>query len=922
MAQGDPAGATPIPVARAGVLRWPGAELDLRTAQVRRGGSPLPLDRSSYEVLLALLLRAGQVIGKDDLLEAAWPGRVVSENSLAKAISRLRRELGDEAAAPLQSVHGYGYRWAGDVQWVDVERAAVAEPASVEGAALEAWVGQPVPARPGWQFRRVLGRGGHSLVLLAESDGGDPPRALKLGLGEEGLRHVRREVALHRYLTALDRAVPGLAPALGWQLDETPVFVEYPYFEDGDLARWMSARRGPASLPLSHRLALVAQVAETLGELHAAGVVHQDLKPGNIFLRADPTRPEGWRTLLADLGGGHASPLPQASEAAFDAALLGAETPSDRIRAGTAVYCAPEVLAGGLPTQRSDLYALGVLLFQMAVGDLRRPLAPGWEADVEDPLLREDIRVLAALRPEDRDLGAASLAQYLRTLPERRARADEEARVEVRRRETAEQLRRQHARIRLLGVASAALLAGLAVATWTGWLAFEARGQEQRRREEAQAVLDFLTSDVLTRADPYQGGERDISLRASLDAAAARIDERLGDSPATAAAVHEAVAGAYDGWGDYAKAAVHLGRAIELHRREPGAVPVDLAALNRELCQTERLAGRIDAAQAACDAAAAVDRERLGRVSEASLVEAAKLDYERGACDAAVEVLQPLLDARAATPLPAASEADAFWFLGLCRSRLGEHGAAIDAFRALVALQEARHGLDHPTTAWALADYAAALARAGRYADAEAVVDRMEGVFYGRLGRHHPDALTVPFRRGLIAEGRGRNDEAAGWFRAAEEGWAATVGPSHFWTLLAGSEHALALARQGRRDEAARVLARQELAAAPVLALRGPRAADLHEVWAETLLHLGRVDEARQQLAAFEAATASWLPADHPRRVLALCMGSWAASLEGDAGAAGSGLAACRIGLARLGPDDHRRRLLREAERAMAGTGA
>ena len=93
-------------VPRGGVLRWPGAELELRSAQVRRGRQLLALDRSSYEVLLALLLRAGQVLSKDDLLDAAWPGRVVSENSLAKAISRLRREVGDEAGARVRAGQG------------------------------------------------------------------------------------------------------------------------------------------------------------------------------------------------------------------------------------------------------------------------------------------------------------------------------------------------------------------------------------------------------------------------------------------------------------------------------------------------------------------------------------------------------------------------------------------------------------------------------------------------------------------------------------------------------------------------------------------------------------------------------------------------------------------------------------------------
>src|SRR3546814_11899439 len=58
---------------------------------------------------------------------------------------------------------------------------------------------------------------------------------------------------------------------------------------------------------------------------------------------------------------------------------------------GTPLYLAPEVLSGQPSTLQSDIYALGVMLYQAVVGDWNRPLAPGWERQVDDELLREDI---------------------------------------------------------------------------------------------------------------------------------------------------------------------------------------------------------------------------------------------------------------------------------------------------------------------------------------------------------------------------------------------------------------------------------------------------------------------------------------------------------------------------------------------------
>ena len=66
---------------------------------------------------------------------------------------------------------------------------------------------------------------------------------------------------------------------------------------------------------------------------------------------------------------------------------------------GTLMYLPPEVLAGQTPTASADVYALGVMLYQLLAGDFRKPLSPGWEADIADPLLREDIAERGLRRP-------------------------------------------------------------------------------------------------------------------------------------------------------------------------------------------------------------------------------------------------------------------------------------------------------------------------------------------------------------------------------------------------------------------------------------------------------------------------------------------------------------------------------------------
>jgi TolB-like protein/DNA-binding winged helix-turn-helix (wHTH) protein len=132
------------PGAAPGRWRFGAFELDETTGCLHAAGNAHPLDHGSYGVLLALLRHAGALVGKETLLQAGWPGRVVSENSLPKAIGRLRQLLDDPEGELLRTAHGYGYRLATRAEWSAPEPAAKPLPEAPRVAPAPA----TVPALP------------------------------------------------------------------------------------------------------------------------------------------------------------------------------------------------------------------------------------------------------------------------------------------------------------------------------------------------------------------------------------------------------------------------------------------------------------------------------------------------------------------------------------------------------------------------------------------------------------------------------------------------------------------------------------------------------------------------------------------------------------------------------------------------------
>lgn len=409
------------------VFRFGAAAFDEGSLELRVDGVVRDLDAKARTLLVALLEQPNTVLSTDEILAAVWPGVLVSEGSVTNAVYVLRKALCDDKRVILQSVPKFGYKIS-----VPVATSLVA---SATDPRLPMQSGGKVPGRPQWRLDRRLGAESGSDVWVARHEKTSETRVFKFGRTPERLDSLKREAALSRLLNDKLGTRSDIVRISEWNFDEQPYFIESPY-GGADLLTWMGMVDGAGAPSLAARVAIVAQVARTVADAHDAGVIHGDIKPLNILI-AD-TGDSAVRTRLVDFGVGGLTPA--ARTQLLTISLESLEYDSARGKAGTFLYMAPEVRHGGPPTVAGDIYALGILLYQMVVGDLGRPLAADWEGDIEDALLRQDIAAAAAGDPARRLDSAKVLVRQLETLDERRAETAEQFRLRMQRDAEHEQL--------------------------------------------------------------------------------------------------------------------------------------------------------------------------------------------------------------------------------------------------------------------------------------------------------------------------------------------------------------------------------------------------------------------------------------------------------------------------------------------------
>lgn len=527
-------------------------ELRLRhnpEVDVRRGARPLEVsgDARRRVTQLARLALPGQVLltrGAFDLARRAGTGeeetrglRWLAHGPFAVAGESEPVEIfeaGLVGLAPLTAPQGRD--WVRRVLSPSEERMLGWRPAA----------DQPIPRRPHWRLQRRIGEGGFGEVWLASHKAGDQ-RVFKFCFEADRLRALKREVTLFRLLKEALGHRDDIARILDWNFDEAPYFVESEYTEGGNLVQWSDSQGGVSRVPLETRLTLAAEVADALAAAHSVGVLHKDVKPENVLVTWD--REGKPRARLTDFGIGLLTEKDRLDSPGFTAmGFTQATLDGEASGTGTLGYLAPELLAGRAATIQADIYSLGVLAYQLAVGDFERRLAPGWERDVVDELLAEDLAGWVDGLPERRPASAGQVADALRTLDDRRRRRWEEAARQ------AALERQQKLRKRATTVAVVALMVLVVVA----WMALRENKARQLANQEAErANREAETSQRVTEvmvgmfrmSDPNEAKGSSVTAREILDRGLERIETELGDQPEIRATLMNTMAEVYHGLG-------------------------------------------------------------------------------------------------------------------------------------------------------------------------------------------------------------------------------------------------------------------------------------------------------------------------------------------------------------------------------------
>ncbi len=578
-------------------------------------------------------------------------------------------------------------------------------------------------------------------------------------------------------------------------------------------------------LTMRQRLELFARVCEGVQHAHQKAILHRDLKPSNI--------------LVGEIDG---TPVPRIIDFGVAKATAQGLTPDTMFtRVGTMIgtpgYMSPEQAdsAGADVDTRTDVYSLGVVLYELLVGTLPLDFSTTPLDQMQRKLLEEDaprpstkLRTLAekseitaqnrgadhptlarqlrgdldaiALKALEKDRArryatpaelAADIRRYLRNEPvqARPASAGYRARKYIRRHRVA---------VGVTGIAVVLLIAFAVAQT------IELR-RTRRERDRADRVTEFMTG-MFKVSDPSEARGNDIRAREILDKASQQIDTGLAKDPELQAQMMHVMGTVYRNLGLSMHAESLLRRAMEIRRRILGVNNAEtlnsMSELSFILTDLSRFQEAEKLARETLDGQVRVlggenrdtlsTKARLGLIlnNEGRYPEAEKLHRET--LDAAKRVFGP--DDKLVK--------NALTDLGIDLDYEGKYSDAEKAFRDALEFDRRTLGDNHPDVLEDMNDLAAVFQTEHRYADAEKLYNDTLQAKRRVFGPEHPGTLISMVNLGQVQEDEKRYAEAEKTLRDAIEIARKQLGPENRTTLVASGNLADVLTGEGRYAEA------------------------------------------------------------------------------------------------------------------------
>ncbi|MBI4717516.1 MAG: serine/threonine protein kinase [Planctomycetes bacterium] len=575
----------------------------------------------------------------------------------------------------------------------------------------------------------------------------------------------------------------------------------------------------PRRLDVRTTVSLFVEIADAVNYAHQRGVIHRDLKPSNI--RVDPAG----RPHILDFG-----------LAKFSADAAGEVTRAVSATGqflGSLPWASPEQAEGatGRIDIRTDVYSLGVLLFQALTGVFPYPVTGSLRETLSNIVRTAPPHPRELRREVDADLDTIVL-KCLAKEPDRRYQTAGELAADLRayldggpiaaRRESAWYVLRATVRRHRLAagavVAAAVLCVGFAIAMAALYrdtrLARDAervaRVAAQDSAEEARRIQGFLES-MLASVDPTKARGRDVSLmRELLEEASRRIAAELKDQPEIAAALHHTIGVTYLALGLYPQADEHLHAAWDVRRarlgEEHSQTLVSRNALGQLIVAQTRMADSepfLRTTLELCTRQMGTDAPETLRARH-NLAHLLRL---QGKPVEAEQQLRQVLERRRRVNGPESRETlQTLSDLATLFVDQGRYAEGESINREVVETYLRTVGLESPDAIAALGDLGLTIKLQGRLADAEPLYRQALDFARRVLGERHPVTLNRINNLAALLHDQGKVVEAEALHRQSLEMHRATLGEEHRETLTAMNNLARSLDDQGKHEEAGSLL--------------------------------------------------------------------------------------------------------------------